>query len=282
MTSCWLWISATVWISTLLSRASEGVHIEDLRVPPVVEHNVNVTALLDCVYELRERESDLLTVKWFFKDETHLVYQWGRGLPPADSGVLKGRLHLGHVASQDQLKRHRALVIHNPTIELSGNYICRVATRQNVVTGSKKMIVYAPARTMNLTQDGPVDSSVNVSCAVEGAYPVPHLDIFMKQESRQNRVLLKNVLVQTSRTEEGVYEASALAQLQARDIHPQTLFECIMTIPDTQYSLKRVITYYSGATLAASTSAGRGMPGPLAVVPLCLLLVPAGAVYPRR
>ena len=110
--------------------------------PAVVEHNANATAVLDCVYKLRARESDLVTVKWFFKDETHLVYQWGKGLAPADSGILRGRLDLQHIASEHALKRHRALIIHNPTIELSGNYICKVSTRENVVTGSKKMIVY--------------------------------------------------------------------------------------------------------------------------------------------
>ena len=136
-------ISNNVPTSNSASHAvSEGVFIEDLRVPAVVEHNANATALLDCVYDLAAREGDLVTVKWSFKDETHLVYQWGKGLPPAGSGILRGRLDLEHIASRHALKRHRALIIQNPTIELSGNYICKVATKQNVVTGSKKMIVY--------------------------------------------------------------------------------------------------------------------------------------------
>ncbi|XP_043229365.1 uncharacterized protein LOC122385285 [Amphibalanus amphitrite] len=248
------WATVSVLATLLLLRVSEGVFIEDLRVPAVVEHNANATAVLDCVYDLAARESDLVTVKWFFKDENHLVYQWGKGLAPAGSGILRGRLDLEHIASRHALKKHRALIIQNPTIELSGNYICKVSTKENVVTGTKKMIVYAPARTMNLTQERNSKSSINISCSAEGAFPVPRLDIYMKQESRQTRIRLKKVKSVASMTEEGVFDATAHVHLLDSEIDPLALFECMMTIPDTQYSLKRVIKYHRGGKMADTSA----------------------------
>ncbi|XP_037073324.1 uncharacterized protein LOC119094364 [Pollicipes pollicipes] len=165
---------------------SESVNITELRVPEVVEHNTNSTAILDCVYDLPDDGVNLLLVKWYFGDENHQVYQWGLGLEPAGSGVLKGRLHLGHVASPELLKKHRALSVSNPTVDLSGTYICRVMTNSGVVTEAKKMIVYAPARAMNLTQDKPSPSSVNITCVVEGVFPAPLLEVFAKREDKED------------------------------------------------------------------------------------------------
>lgn len=129
-------------MTTAFLSVSEGVVITEIRVPKVVEHDTNSTAILDCDYDFMQDDIRFVVVKWYFNDERNQVYQWGLGLPPSDSGVLKGRTHLGHVASPDPLKKHRAISVSNPTIELTGDYICKVMTNQEVVTASAKMIVY--------------------------------------------------------------------------------------------------------------------------------------------
>ena len=42
----------------------------------------------------------------------------------------------------DELKRHRALLIKQPTIELSGTYTCKVSTFVDEDVQQKKMVIY--------------------------------------------------------------------------------------------------------------------------------------------
>ena len=113
--------------------------------PEVVEHNTNTSAVLDCQYDLDgQRDINILTVRWFFKDDFSApVYQWVKGAKPSSGGALKGLVHLDHEASDDPLMKHRALSISNPTIELGGKYTCKVSTDVGgTATQSGNMIVY--------------------------------------------------------------------------------------------------------------------------------------------
>ena len=121
------------------------MRITELYVPAVVEHNTNASTVLDCQYELGEQQDkiSMLIVRWFFNEDFNMpVYQWVKGRQPSSGGILKGRVLLDHQASPDPLMKHRALSISNPTIELGGEYTCRVSTDVGVDTQSKKMIVY--------------------------------------------------------------------------------------------------------------------------------------------
>ena len=112
--------------------------------PAVVEHNTNSTAVLDCQYALGDEPPDrvrLVTVKWYL--EGRQVYQWLWGTDrPSAQGLLKGRLNLDHTASPEELMKHRAISIANPTTELGGRYTCTVSTDQGQDSRSKTMIVY--------------------------------------------------------------------------------------------------------------------------------------------
>lgn len=122
---------------------AESVTIKDLKVPDIVKNGTETPVVLDCDYSLEDSKSkDGLVVKWFFNNHPAPVYQWIPNQRPQDLGVLKGKLNLSHVASDDETKKHRALEIINPTTELSGEYLCLVSTFSGEASQSKKMVIY--------------------------------------------------------------------------------------------------------------------------------------------
>lgn len=120
-----------------------GVQITELRVPPAVL-NGSSSVVLDCDYSLRPEElnSDAgLVVKWFFNNSPMPVYQWIPGQKPQDLGIFKGRIDLDYKVSGNRNSEHRALKIHRPTTELSGEYRCYVSTFKDEDFMSKKLVV---------------------------------------------------------------------------------------------------------------------------------------------
>ena len=113
------------WNDAICIGVSRGVSITSIRVPPAVE-NSSAPVVLDCEYSLAAHEKQGLVVQWFFRDHPVPVYQWIPGKRPQDNGPLKGRLNLEYRASEDPYHRHRALEIVRPTIDLGGDYRCKV------------------------------------------------------------------------------------------------------------------------------------------------------------
>ena len=50
--------------------------------------------------------------------------------------------------SPDPYKRHRALYIREPSLEMSGEYTCKVSTLDNEVSASSTMVIYTPPRSV--------------------------------------------------------------------------------------------------------------------------------------
>ena len=57
-------------------------------------------------------------------------------------GAMRGKIDLDYDISPDPSERHRALYLYWPTIEMTGEYTCKVSTLQNEVSQTKKMTVY--------------------------------------------------------------------------------------------------------------------------------------------
>ena len=55
---------------------------------------------------------------------------------------FRNHLDLSYVAHGDAFKRHRALFLKKPTLELSGSYKCKVSTFIGEDTRQKDMVVY--------------------------------------------------------------------------------------------------------------------------------------------
>ena len=61
-------------------------------------------------------------------------------------GSMRHRIDLDYEISADPWKRHRALYLLRPGVEMSGLYTCKVSTLENEVQSSRTMIVYTPPR----------------------------------------------------------------------------------------------------------------------------------------
>ena len=115
-----------------------------MRVPSVIESGKEPYVILDCDYDLSEREGRQVDVKWFFRDDPQPFFQWLPGRPPQAIGELfRNRIDLTYeVAGGDRWRKHRAIKILRPTTELSGKYLCKVSSFVDEDFMRKEMTVF--------------------------------------------------------------------------------------------------------------------------------------------
>ena len=108
----------------------------------VVRDGANQSVILDCNYTLA-RSDKLFHVKWFHVHSDYSqVYQWILDMSPQSSGPLKNKVNLTYRASEDANERYRALQILRPTVNLSGDYLCRATSQHSNTELKQKLIVY--------------------------------------------------------------------------------------------------------------------------------------------
>ena len=64
---------------------------------------------------------------------------------------MRGKIDLDYDVSPDPSERHRALYLYWPTIEMTGDYTCKISTIQNEVSQTKKLTVYG--KKLNIVKD---------------------------------------------------------------------------------------------------------------------------------
>ena len=55
---------------------------------------------------------------------------------------MRGKIDLDYDVSPDEYERHRALYLYWPTIEMSGDYTCKISTLHNEVSETKRMTIF--------------------------------------------------------------------------------------------------------------------------------------------
>ncbi|XP_076038213.1 uncharacterized protein LOC143023538 isoform X2 [Oratosquilla oratoria] len=226
-------------------RKTGALHIEELVVPAVVRNASRSSVILDCEYGFESYERNGLVVKWFWNLQPEAVYQWIPGKKPKALGVLRGRVNLSYRASSDEAKRHRALEILEPTTDLTGNYMCMVSSFHDEVFASKNMTVYAPATGMNLTYHKPDYGRVNLTCEAEGLFPEPMMKLYRHIDDNNNEYL-EEAVVTTVLRDHGGFDISLHATLEDANLSRETVFGCIVLIPNTDYKLRRQTIYDPG------------------------------------
>ena len=107
------------------------LEIVDLVVPSVVEVG-SENVVLDCNYKFEESEASELEVKWYFNEDPSPFLQWIAGrkdsVPQVIGIIFEDKIDLSYTVSTDQYTRHRAIMIHKPSIEMAGTYRCKVDT----------------------------------------------------------------------------------------------------------------------------------------------------------
>ncbi|XP_063885394.1 uncharacterized protein LOC135113750 [Scylla paramamosain] len=226
--------------------------------------------VLDCKYDFTdEYEKNGLVVKWYFKRKPFPVYQWIPPNKPQVLGILKGRLNLDYEVSADEFSKHRALAIVNPTTELSGEYTCWISTFDSEHVERKMLTIYAPPSEMTLTYYKPRMDTVAVTCRAGGVYPAPDIVIFRSSPSVRKNVIEGAKMERRVVPGRGFYNISIELEAFDYDLDAENMFECVLTIPGTEFKMQKEILYFPGVpalTSSVTSGAGRQVVGSLSVV----------------
>ena len=217
------------------------VKLESLTVPPLVQNGTVSHIILDCPYSLISSEKDGMVLKWYLNSRTVPIYQWIPPSHPQGLGAMRGRIDLDFEISSDPYTRHRALYIYNPTVEMSGEYTCKVSTLENEVSLTSRMVIYSPPRRVAVQHRRSSYNSVNISCFVDHAFPRPKVALYHGQD--RDRVRLKGVREAVDRYPDGAWQVLVYIVLDDSSLQIENLFECEMALPHTNFRLSRSTIY---------------------------------------
>ncbi|XP_066903459.1 uncharacterized protein [Halyomorpha halys] len=239
-----------------LFTGSEGVRIKNLSVPGAVASNSNTPIILDCDYDLEEGlDNEGLVVKWYFNDYPNPIYQWIVGRKPTALGVFKKSVTKDFKINEDPMKMYRAVKIETPSKELSGTYRCDVSSSDNEATEAKMMIIYTPAKSLELNHN--VEGELlTLDCLGTGVFPEPNITITTNERLKN----LPNLPIEIERmSKEGSYDIEAKLKLDVKDLPEQITFNCILNIPDTNYTLQKSTSVYPRPSPKTSTVSPRDL-----------------------
>ena len=218
------------------------VRLESLTVPPMVQNGTVSHIVLDCPYSLSPSEKEGMVLKWYLNSRTVPIYQWIPPSHPQGLGAMRGRIDLDFEISSDPYTRHRALYIYHPTVEMSGEYTCKVSTLENEVSLPSRMVVYTPpARVIVLHQPSFYSYRVNISCFVDHAFPRPRLTLYHGQG--RDRLRLKGVTEAVDRYPDGAWQVVVFIVLDDSTLRVENLFECEVSLPHTDFRISRSTVY---------------------------------------
>ncbi|XP_042860375.1 uncharacterized protein LOC122246123 isoform X1 [Penaeus japonicus] len=233
-----------------------SVAIVRLSVPEVVQANTTAV-ILDCEYRVDDWEYSGLVVKWYV-DGVHLVYQWIPPRLPQALGVLNGRVNTTYEASQDAWAKYRALYIPNPDPSLSGQYSCTVSTFEDEDTRSANLLVWAPARYVDLKYWRPSEHLVNITCFATGAAPRPKFTLYTRDTNGTSHPAAhrKEVPVRgvSARRENGLWWAGAWGLIVWADTEPDTIIGCTVKLPGTPHGETRKKIYHRDLPIITTTT----------------------------
>lgn len=234
-----------VLISLVLFKETECVlEIRNLVVPEVVQNGTKSSIVLDCDYELDDPSAkDGLVVKWFFRNNPTPVYQWIVGKKPQAFGLFKSRLNLSHRASNEETKAHRAMMILNPTIELTGEYMCLVSNFESEKSEVKNMTVFVKEDKIDLIIDETIDnrtekaSKIRIKCEVEDVFPEPDMVIRV-----DGKVINAEINKEQNETTD-LFDIEAFVVLDVKTLKSAVTFDCELSIDDADYTAHNFVDY---------------------------------------
>ena len=142
-------------VSCFLATTTLTVEIMDLVVPSVVEVG-SENVVLDCNYSFEDSEASELEVKWYFNEDPSPFLQWIAGRndsqPQVIGSMFEDKIDLSYTMTSEQHTKHRAIMIHKPTIDMAGTYHCKVDTLSSEAVAEANMLVYSPAQETQFIQ----------------------------------------------------------------------------------------------------------------------------------
>ncbi|XP_022241860.1 uncharacterized protein LOC111085817 isoform X1 [Limulus polyphemus] len=228
-----------------------ALQITRLSVPPCIQSGSQESVVLDCEYNLTEKDKSMV-VKWFLNNDPEPIYQW---IPELNSRHfsyrLEGRVNMKYTVSpSDDYTKYRAIKILRPTIDLSGLYTCTVGSLSGSDSKEKLMIVYSPPTVFTLNSTCISGEKERLSCQAEGVFPLPHLAMYEVTSPARPRELAANSFDSEIQTITGAYNVEISRELTMEDLRGKEpkVFKCVLSIPGTKYQAERSVVYYPAAT----------------------------------
>ena len=229
-----------VVLTGLLVLKSHSLEITDFTVPSVVEVG-SENVLLDCNYNFEPQEASELEVKWYFNEDPAPFLVWIAGRPESRPQVIgsmfEGKIDVSYTVSENQHTRHRAILLHKPTIAMAGTYHCKVETLTTEATADANMLVYSPIMETQFTQKRLPGNKVNISCRISGVFPLPVTKLTWGVfELFEDGVLVNH--------QEDNYEVIIHKVLEHEELPAETVFGCEVTLPGTEYYVREEAMYH--------------------------------------
>jgi len=245
-----------LWFNT---EGSWSVTLHDILGPSEVQNNSRPYVLLDCDFSINISEREGMILKWYLNGKT--IYQWIPPRRPQGLGALRGKINLDYDASPDPWQRHRGLYIYSPSIEMSGDYTCKISTLENEVYKTKRMTVYVPPRQIHVgyTKARTARESVNVTCMADHVYPEPQMRLY--HGTGTARTPVAEVEERVAQYHDRAWQKILFVVLADRTLKPHNVFQCELVIPGTNY-VNSAKTGYSpkNPTVMASASGTMSCP----------------------
>ncbi|XP_011646140.2 uncharacterized protein LOC105432862 [Pogonomyrmex barbatus] len=216
--------------------------IKSINIPATVKVNGTDYIILDCDYDLENTSSKGLVVKWFF-NTNQVVYQWIYGRNPLADEPAAKYIDLTYKASDDPYTEYRAIKLNKPGIDLTGEYTCVISTFADERTANASMIVYSTEEKFDLIYKKRIiddKDGVEITCAAEGLYPQPTLEISVenipKKQTENFAITLRD---------DGLYNILSRIALLDEDLPETTIIKCLLGISKASYKVSRKTVYYT-------------------------------------
>uniref|UniRef100_A0A182KA22 Ig-like domain-containing protein n=1 Tax=Anopheles christyi TaxID=43041 RepID=A0A182KA22_9DIPT len=199
--------------------------------------------IMDCQYEIKARECGFV-LKWYFNKK--LIYQWIPSRTPVGMNQFKNELQTNYSMSDSINYKYRALVIRNPKLNHSGEYMCSVQTYDSFDRRMARFQIVVPEKTLLLhyENDAESDNMLLIKCSVFMIYPEPNLLL----------IVSGNLFLVSSRTlvtadANHMYNKTVYGKIDKHLLISPTSIGCVLTVPDSGYIRKRETIYYDPTPL---------------------------------
>ena len=131
----------------------DSVEIKRILLPSMFDMNGGSDLILDCEYVYNENDFHLV-VKWYYNNTGVPIYQW---IPERNArhiaDLLKSRFDEQYqVNPNDPYSKYRAIRIKNPTPDLSGKYVCDIASLASQDKRETHLFIYGKRQRKNISR----------------------------------------------------------------------------------------------------------------------------------
>ncbi|XP_053680995.1 uncharacterized protein LOC128731868 [Anopheles nili] len=199
--------------------------------------------IMDCQYEIKARECGFV-LKWYFNKK--LIYQWIPSRTPVGMNQFRNELQTNYSMSDSVNYKYRALVIRNPKLNHSGEYMCSVQTYDSFDRRMARFQIVVPEKVLLLhyENDGENDNMLLIKCSVFVIYPEPNLLLIVS-----GNLFLVSTRTLVTADANHMYNKTVYGKIDKHLLISPTSISCVLTVPNSGYIRKRETIYYDPTPL---------------------------------